>query len=170
MENGLIGKVYVTAVRHEVYDGAWFTHIQYGLSPEWFSHKTDITAPPANGMVASVHGLQIGSTVQLESDTDGEFRVLVKLPTLDNEARGIWARVCTLDAGDTRGTFFRPEIGDEVIVGFLNGDPRDAVILGMLHSSAKAAWHEVTDDNHIKGFQSRGQMRWVFDDEKTKLR
>ncbi len=27
-------------------------------------------------------------------------------------------------AGADRGTFFLPEIGDEVMVGFLNGDPR----------------------------------------------
>jgi len=49
---------------------------------------------------------------------------------------GIWARISTLDAGKQRGTFFRPEIGDEVIVGFLNDDPRYPVVLGMVNSSA----------------------------------
>ena len=47
--------------------------------------------------------------------------------------------LATLDAGKERGTFFRPEIGDEVVVGFLNDDPRHPVILGMCHSSAKPA-------------------------------
>lgn len=161
------GNVYVTGVRHEVQNGSWFTDVQFGMSPEWFSHKTDIAGPPAGGLVAPVHGLQIGIAVQLENDPDGEHRVLVKLPLLDNAARGVWARVCTPDAGNERGTFFRPEIGDELIIGFLNDDPRDPVVLGMLHSSAKPAWHEAKDDNHIKGFQSRSKMKWVFDDEKN---
>ena len=37
------------------------------------------------------------------------------------------------DAGENRGSFWRPEIGDEVVLGFLNSDPRDAIILGMLN-------------------------------------
>lgn len=162
------GNVYVTAVRHEVHSGTWFSHIQFGLSPAWFSHKTDIAAPPANGMMVPMHGLQIGVAVEL-ADPDGEHRVLVRLPVLDNEARGVWARVSMLDAGENRGSFFRPEIGDEVVVGFLNDDPRDPVILGMLHSSAKSPWHIADDENHIKGFHSRNSMRMVFDDEKTIL-
>lgn len=33
---------------------------------------------------------------------------------------------------------FLPEVEDEVIVGFLNDDPRDPIIQGMVHSSVKA--------------------------------
>ena len=69
-------------------------------------------------------------------------------------------RACaSLDAGDDRGFFFRPEIGDEVVVGFLDDDPRRAVILGMLHSSAKAAPLAGSDDNHEKVYQSRSKMK-----------
>jgi Rhs element Vgr protein len=160
------GKVYVTGVRHEVAGGSWFTHIQFGLSPEWFCQKPDIAAPPAGGLTPPLHGLQIGIAVQLESDPDGEDRILVKLPIVDAQAKGVWARIATLDAGNERGAFFRPEIGDEVVVGFLNGDPRDAVVLGMLNSSAKPAPWPGKDDNHIKGWQTRSKMRFFFDDEK----
>ncbi len=160
------GKVFVTGVRHEVYSGTWNTHIQFGLSPHWFSQTPDVPEMPAAGLVPAIHGLQIGVTVQIENDPDGEDRLLVRLPVLDPQAKGVWARVCTLDAGKERGTFFRPEIGDEVIVGFLNDDPRDPVVLGMLHSSAHPAWEKGKDDNHIKGFWSRSKMKWVFDDDK----
>jgi Rhs element Vgr protein len=163
------GKIYVTAVRHEVVGGSWFTHIQFGLAPEWFSHTPDIPDTPAAGLAPAVRGLQIGVTVQLESDPDGEDRILVKMPTLDNQAKGTWARVCTLDAGNERGSFFRPEIGDEVIVGFLNDDPRDAVVLGMLNSSAKPAPWPGKDDNHIKGWQTRSKMKFFFDDDKKEV-
>lgn len=160
------GKVYVTGVRHEVMGGAWYSHIQFGLSPEWFCTKPDIAPAPAAGLAPAIHGLQIGVTVQLENDPDGENRILVRLPILDSQAKGVWARVCTLDAGNERGSFFLPEIGDEVIVGFLNDDPRDAVVLGMLHSSTKPAHVTAADDNHIKGFQTRSKMKFMFDDDK----
>jgi Rhs element Vgr protein len=159
------GKVYVTGLRHEVVSGLWITDIQFGLSPEWFYNKPDLHAPPAAGLAPAVRGLQIGTAVQLEKDPDGENRILVRLPILDAQAKGVWARVCTLDAGNNRGSFFLPEIGDEVIVGFLNDDPRDPVVLGMAHSSNKPAPLPATDDNHIKGFQTRSKMIFLFDDD-----
>jgi uncharacterized protein involved in type VI secretion and phage assembly len=61
--------------------------------------------------------------------------------------------------------FSRPEIGDEVIVGFINDDPRDAVVLGMLHSSAKPAPISARDTNHEKGFTTRSKMHLSFNDD-----
>ena len=55
---------------------------------------------------------------------------------------------------------------DEVVIGFLDDDPRQAVILGMLHSSAKAAPLQGSDDNHEKVYQSRSKMRIYFNDDK----
>ena len=164
------GNIFITAVRHEWMGGSWLTHLQFGLSPEWFSRKPDIAEMPGAGLAPAIHGLQIGITVALENDPDGEDRIQVRLPVLDNQAKGVWARVCTLDAGNERGTFFRPEIGDEVIVGFLNDDPRDAIVLGMLNSSAKPAHIKATDDNHIKGWQTRSKMKLLFDDDKKIMR
>ena len=98
--------------------------------------------------------MQIGIVVSNE-DPDGEHRVRVRMPLVSADEDGTWARVAVLDAGDERGFFFRPEVGDEVVLGFLSDDPRQAVILGMLHSSAKAAPLQGSDDNHEKVFQSR---------------
>lgn len=78
----------------------------------------------------------------------------------------MWARVATLDAGDSRGTFFRPEIDDEVVVGFLDSDPRFPMVLGMCHSSAKPTPEPAKDDNHLKGYVSRSKIRLLFDDDK----
>jgi uncharacterized protein involved in type VI secretion and phage assembly len=71
-----------------------------------------------------------------------------------------------LDAGKKRGSFFRPEIGDEVLIGFLNDDPRDPIVLGMLNSSAKPAPLKASDDNHQKGFFTRSELKVTFDDDK----
>jgi len=89
----------------------------------------------------------------------------VKIPTIDNDAQGIWSRIACLDAGSDRGTFFRPEIDDEVIVGFVNDDPNDAIVLGMLNSSAKKAPLQASDDNHEKGIFTRSKMRIHFHDQ-----
>lgn len=112
----------------------------------------------------TISGLQLGKVLQLQSDPDGEDRILVRIPTIDKDARGIWTRVATLDAGANRGSFFLPEIDDEVIVGFINDDPRYPVMLGMLHSSAKPAPIVAQDVNDKKGFFTRSRMHIGFDD------
>jgi uncharacterized protein involved in type VI secretion and phage assembly len=105
----------------------------------------------------------------LQDDPGGEHRIQVRMPVVDPQAEGVWARVASLDAGQDRGAFFRPEIGDEVVLGFLNDDPRDPVVLGMLNSSAKPAPLTATDENHEKGFITRSGMKLLFDDEKVSV-
>ena len=121
---------------------------------------------PAGGLLPAVNGLQIGIVTALQDDPDGEDRIKVRLPLVSDSEEGVWARLATLDAGDERGTFFRPEIDDEVVVGFLDGDPRFPVVLGQCHSSAKPAPEPAKDDNHVKGYQSRSKMKLTFDDDK----
>ncbi len=160
------GKVFVSGIRHDLAEGNWVVHAEFGLNPEWFSEVYDVNPLPAAGLIPAVSGLQIGVVTQLQDDPDGEDKILIQLPIVDNTEQGIWARLATLDAGDGRGTFFRPEIEDEVIVGFINDDPNDAVVLGQLHSSAKPAPETGSDDNHLKGYVSRSEMSLLFDDDK----
>jgi Rhs element Vgr protein len=159
------GKAYVTAVKHEAGNGMWDTHIQFGLDPEQYGKlHPDVNDFQSAGLVSAIHGLQIGIVVQLQNDPDGEDRILVRIPVIDNNGQGIWTRVASLDAGANRGAFFRPEVGDEVIVGFINDDPRHAVVLGMLNSSAKPAPIAARDANDEKGFTTRSSMHLHFND------
>lgn len=160
------GNVYVTAVKQEIGNGMWDTHIQFGLDPKRYGEKhSDLNDLQGAGLVSAINGLQIGKVVQLQNDPDGEDRILVRVPVIDPNAQGIWMRVASLDAGANRGAFFRPEIDDEVIVGFINDDPRHAVVLGMLNSSAKPAPITAQDDNHEKGFTTRSGMHLHFNDD-----
>jgi Rhs element Vgr protein len=159
------GKLYVTGVRQQVTDGQWETTFQFGINPEWFAQTYNVQQPLSGGLLPAIQGLHIGIVTQLADDPDGEDRILVKIPIINNDEDGIWCRVATLDAGEKRGTFFRPEIQDEVIVGFINNDPRHAVVLGMLNSSAKPAPITATDDNHEKGYVSRSEMKMIFNDD-----
>ncbi|MBV5311929.1 MAG: type VI secretion system tip protein VgrG [Prolixibacteraceae bacterium] len=160
------GKLFVTGIRHQITEGLWQTTFQFGINPEWFVQTYNVQQPLGGAMLPAIQGLHIGIVTQLESDPDGEDRILVKIPVINNEEDGIWCRVSTLDAGEKRGTFFRPEISDEVIVGFINNDPRHAVVLGMLNSSAKPAPLKAADDNHEKGYVSRSEMKMIFNDDK----
>ncbi|MET0395052.1 MAG: type VI secretion system tip protein VgrG [Chitinophagaceae bacterium] len=163
------GIAFVSAVRHSIGAGTWYTDVQLGLSARWFSQEDEISALPAAGLIPSIAGLQAGVVTQLESDPDGEHRIRVRVPVIDAAADGVWARIACLDAGNERCSYFRPEVNDEVIVGFVNDDPRQAVVLGMLNSSAKPVPTDVfpeTDDNHIKGFVTRSKLKFTFDDDK----
>jgi len=159
------GKLYVSGVRHTVAGGNWETDVQFGFDPELFTNIYNLRPLPAAGLLPVVSGLQMGIVTDLE-DPDSEFRIKCRLPLVSPNDDGVWARLATLDAGDNRGTYFRPEINDEVVIGFLNDDPRYPVILGMVHSSAKAAPEPAKNDNNHKGYVSREKLKITFDDDK----
>lgn len=163
------GNAYVTGVRHTVQDGLWTSTFQFGIKPDWFSDTYRVNANDVNSLLPTVNGLHIGVVTKLEEDPDGEDRIQVRIPVIHKDDDGVWSRVACLDAGDKRGTFFRPEIDDEVIVGFINNDPRYSIVLGMLNSSKKAAPLTASDDNHEKGYVSRSGIKWIFNDDKKNL-
>lgn len=163
------GNVFVSGIQHSVAAGNWILDAQFGLDPEWFSGKADIDDLPASGLLPAIHGLHTGIVTKLEGDPYGAYRIQVRLPIISTTEDGIWARVCTPDAGNERGSFFLPEIGDEVIVGFLNDDPRDPVVLGMVNSSGKPAPIAPSDSNHQKGWVTRSKLKMIFDDQKKAI-
>jgi Rhs element Vgr protein len=162
----LNGKVYVTGVRHEFSGGSWTTDAEFGMSRETHAERVAMSHLPAAGIAAPVHGLQVGIVTELAGDPGKEHRIRVKVPLAGMDEQGVWARVAAIDAGDGRGTMFRPEKDDEVVLGFFHADPGQPVVLGMLHSSAKAPPIEATADNDEKGYVSRSKIALRFDDKK----
>lgn len=164
------GKVFVSAIRHDCEQGNWITEATLGWDEHFFAEiiRPDHLASSA-AQLSAVHGLHIGIVTDIVDDS-GEYRVKLRLPLVNTQDEGIYARVATLDAGKNRGTFFRPEIDDEVLVGFMHDDPRHPVILGMLHSSNKNAPWEPENTNPLKGYVSRSGIKMSFDDEQKCLR
>lgn len=165
------GKLLITGVRQEFsVASGWRTYFQFGgINDSYPAANADsVDSTRASGLLASVQGLHIGVVVSNE-DPASEHRVRVRLPMMKDDQDGLWARVAALDAGDERGFFFRPEIGDEVVVGFFESDPRYPVLLGMLHSSAKSAPLTGSDDNHEKQYKSREGLSWTINDEKKQM-
>lgn len=81
---------------------------------------------------ADTNGIVIGIVSDLD-DPESLARVKVKLPHLDDQETD-WARLAAPMAGNGRGTFFRPEVGDEVLIAMEHGDPRRAYVIGALWS------------------------------------
>lgn len=166
------GTLLVSGVTHRVDLDGWRTELQFGLAPEPFAAQPDVADLPAGGLLPAVHGLALGLVLGWEDDKSGELRIKVQLGGVDDEDNSVWARMARPDAGNDRGVMFWPVAGDEVVVGFLAGDPRQAIILGSLHGSKNAPPQQVgpPDDKNIRrGLVSRGGSSVVFDDEKKSV-
>ena len=163
------GTTLVSSVFHSISQGEWKTLLNIGFGRNLFVNKyNDIIEAPAMGLMPAVNGLQIAKVEALEGDPLSEERIYIRL--MNDENTKLWARIASLDAGNQRGSFFMPEIDDEVVVGFIDGNPNQAVVLGMLHSSQATSPYELTDDNNIKGFVTREKIIIEFDDEKKTLK
>ncbi len=160
------GAGYVSALRHVVVAGDWHSEVTLGLPADSFSEShRDITGPPAAGLSPGTTGLQIGTVKQVYEDPKSEYRVLVILPmTGESGAAGVWARYAAPYASDKAGIAFLPEVGDEVVLGFLGGDPAAPMILGALHSSKRAAPEQPDKENKVKAIVTRSQLKMTFDD------
>jgi len=162
------GKALVTGVRDRVDPAGWRTDFQFGLSPRSFSSEDGIRDAPAAGLLPSVSGLHVGVVADFAEDPDKQLRVKVTLPGIESAPDAVWARLAAPDAGKDRGFFFRPETGDEVVIGFFNDDPRQPVILGSLYSSKNAPpdpFASLTKKNVSKGIVTSGGTKIAFTDD-----
>lgn len=156
------GDAWVSGVHHQLADGLWRTTCQLGLAPGWFAASApQITAPGASGQLPPANNIMVGTVKQIHEDPDGEFRVLVTLPLLQ-ATDGVWARFGSYYASNKIGSDFYPEIGDEVIIAFLSGDPRYPVILGSLYSKVNPPPYTPDDKNSIKSLWTKSGMHIDF--------
>jgi len=159
------GLTMVTGIRHEVTENGWFTHLQFGLEADGLSGTASLTALPASGLLPGINGLQTAVVEDIELDATKRARVKVRMFGAIGAEKVVWARMATLGAGHERGMFFWPEKNDEVVLGFINDDPRYPVILGSLYGSKNMPPVARDEKNATKGFVSRKGMKLLFDDE-----
>ena len=102
-------------------------------------------------------------------DPDGQGRVKVSLPwspDSDGAAYEVWARLATMMAGNNRGTWFIPDVDDEVLVMFEAGDPRHPYVVGALWNGRDAPPESMDGggNNYLKTIRSRNGVKVVLDD------
>lgn len=102
-------------------------------------------------------------------DPDGQGRVRVSLPWSPDgggDAYEAWARVATMMAGNNRGSWFIPEVDDEVLLVFVGGDPRHPVVVGALWNGQDAPPQSMdgAGRNDVKKLRSRNGVQITLDD------
>jgi phage baseplate assembly protein V len=103
-------------------------------------------------------------------DPDKEGRIKVTFPWYDDGTITEWVRVRQLYAGPGYGTFFVPELGDEVLVAFIHGDMRKAIILGGLYNGRDKPPSDRQSDStkDEKMIRTKGGHLLLFDDTSDK--
>jgi uncharacterized protein involved in type VI secretion and phage assembly len=112
-----------------------------------------------------VRGVAVG-IVTNNKDPDGLGRVKVHFPWRENPDDSYWARISVLMAGKQRGSFFLPEVGDEVLVAFEREDIRHPYIIGALWNGIDTPPETNSDGkNNIRKIRSRSGHEIIFNDD-----
>lgn len=123
---------------------------------------TDRYGRPVSGVMP---GLVEGIVEENKDDPAGLGRVRVRFPTLPDAPGSYWARVVTPMAGKERGWVMIPEVDDEVLVAFLQGDINNAIVVGALFNGKdKPPYANEDGDNNLRVFKSRSGHTVTFDD------
>ncbi len=81
--------------------------------------------------MSQMNGVVMGIVRSLD-DPQNLGRVQVYFPWLSETNQSYWARIATLMAGSERGSWFMPEVDDEVLVAFEHGNSQHPYIVGCL--------------------------------------
>ena len=160
------GNLFVGSVTHTIEDNEWLTEAGAGVSPMNITDEPDVVSPSASGFLPGLQGLHTAVVKKLDGDPLKEYRIQVELPWLDGKNKLLWARLATMYATNGMSTFFLPEPGDEVLVGFMNQDPTHPVILGSLYGVKHKPPFEFEAKNNTKAIVTREKLRIEFDEEK----
>ena len=86
------------------------------------------------GSIVGHHGLTAGIVTNI-NDPTRQGRVKVLFAGMSKAQESAWARIVATGGGSARGNVFIPEVGDEVLVAFEDGDTRVPLVLGGLYGS-----------------------------------
>ena len=128
------------------------------------SSLLDLLSPPSHDEQGKFYGVVMGLVID-NKDPDKMGRVKVKFPWLSDQNESWWARIAVPMAGAGRGTYFLPEVDDEVLLAFEHGDMRFPYVLGALWNG-KDAPPASNDDgkNNMRVIHSRSGHLVRLDD------
>ncbi len=116
------------------------------------------------------YGVTVG-IVTANEDPDKLGRVKLNFPTFDGgHTETEWCRVAQLYAGNSSGSagpygsVFVPEVGDEVLVAFKQGDMRFPYVLGGLYSEVDTPPVERSASKDVKMLRTKAGHELTFDD------
>ncbi len=155
--NGIVegaGKYNIVRVVHR-WDPEGYTN-QFHCTP-WTKYRSN--PHPVRPSIAGVYSARV---VNID-DPQRQGQVQVQY-YWQERGQTTWIRHLTPYAGAGRGLFFRPEVGDEVLVAFEEGDPERPVILGSAWNMSDAIpnedfWGGETHENDVKRIVTKSGHR-----------
>jgi uncharacterized protein involved in type VI secretion and phage assembly len=123
------GRYVLSATRHVFDEDGYRTNLTISGA-----HDRSLLGLVADGPEAHRIAGVVSGIVTAVDDPDARGRVKLRLPWLSDSYETDWARVAQLSAGGRRGSAFLPEVGDEVLVAFEQGDVERPYVLGGLYN------------------------------------
>ncbi len=138
--------------------------------PKFPSHVLRNAATTANGAGSARADTPVIGIVVDNVDPEGLARVRLSFPSLPGDDSSAWAPLSALGAGKDRGWFFLPEIDDEVLVMFEQGDIDRPVVVGALWNGEDPPPEDKGAGPDQRAIVSRAGSRIIFDDEAETIR
>lgn len=115
-----------------------------------------------------VYDAVVGIVVD-NKDPDKLARVKIKIPSLNSDETTWWAPLVSLGAGKDRGWFFLPEIDDEVLILFEEGEMNRPMVIGALWNGKDAPPDTNAGANERRSIVSREGSKITMDDDKKEI-
>jgi type VI secretion system secreted protein VgrG len=156
-------------------DGAYgITHVSHTWDPSGYSNHFSCTpwknyTDPQAPAMKPMYGV-VSARVVDNNDPGKMGRVKVQY-FWQEDGNAYWARMLTPHSGADRGFMFMPEIGDEVVVAFEDGDTERPLVLGCLWNGVDQAprqefWGGELENNDVKRIVTKSGHRLQFVDKK----
>ena len=172
------GRAFVSAVSHSIESGVWLTQVHIGLDEQTHAEKFQIHTSPAANLTTGMSGVMLGTVLGYRISASGheliEVNVFSSADDTGDDKRTLLARWTSSYAGQKGGLTMRPEPNDEVLLTFVNDDPRFPIIVGSLYNENAPRWETASDGakQKEKGFylnteDDKGWEIYFSEDEKT---
>ncbi len=170
VDPALAGKWVITGSRHEFGAGAYRTFLEFTGRQDRSIHG--LLAQGSGGSGGGGGNRIPGVVPGIVTDNDDPQsmgRVKLRFPWLSDDAESSWARLSQPGAGKEYGMVWVPQVGDEVLVAFEQGDISHPIVIGGLWNGKDTAplGDGLFDAGTVKrsGFVSRGGHKLVFFDD-----
>ena len=117
------------------------------------------------GLCQGVYLAEVASLDDPQNLARVQVRIL-NFDGVDGQDGPVWARVASAFAGKNRGAFLIPDVGDEVLVSFVNGDARYPIVLGGLWNGSDTAPESISGGRNLrKVLRSKNGLQITLEDE-----
>ncbi|MCG8699156.1 MAG: type VI secretion system tip protein VgrG [Bacteroidales bacterium] len=152
------GEYIVTSAEHH-----WSTGGKY--QNKFTAIPADATVTPMTNTTLVPRANTACAKVIDNNDPDGMGRIKVRFPYMPQDETP-WLRITTPYAGADKGIFFIPEVDEEVMIAFENGNAEKPYVIGSLYTGNSKPDSFVNDKNDFKAIRSRTGHTIQFTDTK----